>query len=968
MPKRSQIVVIDAGHGGTRTAGASSPNNAVGPNGLLEKDLTLDLARRVRVLLAGSATVILTRDAAINLSLSERAGQSRRNEADLFVSLHLNGAAPPDIDATESWVARKANARSRRFAHRIVDRLAGITGAPNRGVRERDLGVLVPERHPFGSGACLIELAYLSNAAQARRLERDDYRDELARGIAESIREDLEAGSSAAAFTLGMGDGAPFVQRAVDDCWAKCKQLVRDVKLASNPSQKSAARVLAETGVKADANPYSGLTEKKLSAVIRASFESHHMPEVLLALWAKEGSTRMQTAAREVPHATTEANAKSIFRSEEYYIALGTDHFIDTTRPSSGGDNVWDSSDAAAPAHEKHFVSQVQALVKARVLSQDISSAINAELTITKAGGKFSVEPSVKFYSLSLLLADAFFTQLQGMSYPELNSIPVALNYLHWNMSESSFRAFLKSAEAHRQEPAHRVGGNPISIEEWALHTKPIAAEYSQPRTNAIRFLHYIDSYRPIFSNSITLIKPGIEDLPRVPANVTETGALSNVPVVYAGTRRHVPTADPALFRTAPDPVAVSAATLLPNPSTTADADIRDALTVIGATAAEVRAFENGGGLATLRPFAEAFGGAALQELIRRLRYTKRQILKTPHTYGNQVATKLGVTSAIEVLAPRLLLAIPGHFRELARRTTDEKEAFALENFGWLFMGSIRDAVRSRTGKNWWTPPSPVFVTPFSSTLPALTDGVQRMVLRSLLIDRTLSAADYQARFNHWKTGLAGRQWRMETGVDPASPAPGRPFYPQLVTLPAAVNIAAQKTQIDQAWTRRLNETDAKFPANSAQSTAALTRCENDRLERLGLTESASLGGLAWVYDYPKLEPAKPFTKLPVLTAIKPTFEQFCSTVYELGWNDLLFQTQGAFCFRGTKISGNAAAARRISNHGYGIAYDVMNHENEQGQRHATTDPRIVAVFDAFHFQWGLSFPTPDPMHFDYHP
>ena len=99
-------------------------------------------------------------------------------------------------------------------------------------------------------------------------------------------------------------------------------------------------------------------------------------------------------------------------------------------------------------------------------------------------------------------------------------------------------------------------------------------------------------------------------------------------------------------------------------------------------------------------------------------------------------------------------------------------------------------------------------------------------------------------------------------------------------------------------------------------------------------------------------------TSRTVLSVIQPTFEQFCSTVSELGWNDLLFQTQGAFCFRGTKISGNAAASRTISNHAYGIAYDVMNHENEQGTRHATTDPRIVAVFDAFHFQWGLSFAT----------
>ena len=43
MPAGTRTVVLDPGHGGTSAAGASSPNNATGPNGLLEKDLTLDL-------------------------------------------------------------------------------------------------------------------------------------------------------------------------------------------------------------------------------------------------------------------------------------------------------------------------------------------------------------------------------------------------------------------------------------------------------------------------------------------------------------------------------------------------------------------------------------------------------------------------------------------------------------------------------------------------------------------------------------------------------------------------------------------------------------------------------------------------------------------------------------------------------------------------------------------------------------
>src|SRR3954468_10853030 len=84
-------VVIDPGHGGAAPVGGSSPNNATGPNGLLEKDLTLDLGRRVSTLLAPRATVILTRTTDVNLSLADRAKVAHDANADVFLSIHLNG-------------------------------------------------------------------------------------------------------------------------------------------------------------------------------------------------------------------------------------------------------------------------------------------------------------------------------------------------------------------------------------------------------------------------------------------------------------------------------------------------------------------------------------------------------------------------------------------------------------------------------------------------------------------------------------------------------------------------------------------------------------------------------------------------------------------------------------------------------------------------------------------------------------
>ena len=101
-----------------------------------------------------------------------------------------------------------------------------------------------------------------------------------------------------------------------------------------------------------------------------------------------------------------------------YFEDLGADHFLATTRSASGTDNVWDDSDRAAPAHEVHFAHAVRALVRAGVLREDISVAVNAELEVRRdPAGYFRVRPTIRFYSLSLLLIDALFTEMQRRNF-----------------------------------------------------------------------------------------------------------------------------------------------------------------------------------------------------------------------------------------------------------------------------------------------------------------------------------------------------------------------------------------------------------------------------------------------------------------------------------------------------------------------------------------------------------------------
>jgi subtilisin family serine protease len=445
-----------------------------------------------------------------------------------------------------------------------------------------------------------------------------------------------------------------------------------------------------------------------------------------------------------------------------------------------------------------------------------------------------------------------------------------------------------------------------------------------------------------------------------------------------AGGRRYAPAA--GRFRCAPDPALVAPAGELPVRTVDPDAATAAALGALGVDAAGIASFAAHGGTAALRPIAERFGPPALTELLRRLRYDPGALVTPPHTHGRGLR-RLGVAHAAGLLAPRALLAVPGHFRELARRAPTEVEAYALETVGWLLAGSLRDEIQAATGHRWWLPPAPDWARPFGDPLPQLSADVARLVVGSFLIDTTLDFATFQQAFRSWSAGPAGSAWRSETGGQAGAAAAGRPFSPDVLNggIPAALDVGPERAAFDEAWARRLAQLDADpaTPPLSDASTDALHQCANASLPH-GRTAAASLGGLELVFDFPIHEPGHGpgprvvFHSVNVLSAIRPTCEALFGAAHALGWNDLLFECAGATCFRGIKLPASRAhpnrhreAARRLSNHSYGLALDFNTFENGQNSR-GSMDPRVVALFEAFHFRWGRCFPVPDPMHFEY--
>jgi N-acetylmuramoyl-L-alanine amidase len=205
-PSPFSVVVLDPGHGG-EDSGAKC-------GGVLEKDLTLDVSRRIdRLLDSEGIATLMTRVGDTYVSLADRTAFANRVRNCIFVSIHFNEDNKPVASGVETYYAAhqitagsflgswlpflwrplsdSPNAESQNLAGFVQEALVARTRAVDRGIQAKQFFVIANVTSP----AVLIEGGFLTNKEDISKLASEDYRDQIAAAVADGILRYRDAAS-----------------------------------------------------------------------------------------------------------------------------------------------------------------------------------------------------------------------------------------------------------------------------------------------------------------------------------------------------------------------------------------------------------------------------------------------------------------------------------------------------------------------------------------------------------------------------------------------------------------------------------------------------------------------------------------------------------------------------------------------------------------------------------------------------
>jgi len=227
QPLRSHnapLICIDPGHGG-------HDPGAIGPTGLPEKTVVLQVAKELRQLIHQAMPpyrVMLTREEDVFVPLAERARMANEHQAQLFISIHANSSPRSEARGIETWyLSFAASARARQIAAREnrmseqqlstlelilrdmhetdrINRSAVLAQSTQKGLVEymaRQYPGIIPrgvEGAPFAvlhrttMPSVLVEISFISNPQEEARLRTPQYQRALAQGILQGLRQFLQ--------------------------------------------------------------------------------------------------------------------------------------------------------------------------------------------------------------------------------------------------------------------------------------------------------------------------------------------------------------------------------------------------------------------------------------------------------------------------------------------------------------------------------------------------------------------------------------------------------------------------------------------------------------------------------------------------------------------------------------------------------------------------------------------------------
>ena len=193
--EKGHIVMLDPGHGGYDPG-------AITKQGVYEKSINLQIAQKVKEMLSPSGIgVFLTREEDIDyvpdgvkgkttkkqIDLNRRIDMAKEANADVFVSLHVNATATGQESGSETFYHFKSES-GKRLAELIQQEMIKIPRMNRRIAKPGDFYIIKNTIMP----AVIVEVGYLTNVKELKKLQQSWYQEQLARAIAKGIANSFE--------------------------------------------------------------------------------------------------------------------------------------------------------------------------------------------------------------------------------------------------------------------------------------------------------------------------------------------------------------------------------------------------------------------------------------------------------------------------------------------------------------------------------------------------------------------------------------------------------------------------------------------------------------------------------------------------------------------------------------------------------------------------------------------------------